>query len=183
MNLGRFPRRFRVLGCLAVLALSGACQRHEVVAENLVLDRAPVTLAFRTPYVTDGPAREVCFEFEQGPVRAKNFNPLRLSVVLIDTAGVRDTLGGGRGPGMTWFGAYRLCLDDDGLARTSSGGVCFKQSDWPERRCTVSEDSMRVLEALPKTRRAVYAALQVSASGPQHIRRITWWSGRRTGSI
>jgi dihydroorotase len=52
MSLGRVLQRFRVLGCLAVLALSSACQRHEVVAENLVLDREPVTLAFRTPDVS-----------------------------------------------------------------------------------------------------------------------------------
>ena len=183
MSLGRILQRFRVLGCLAGLALSSACQRHEVVADSLVLDREPVTLAFRTPYVTDGPTREVCFEFEQGPVRAKNFNPLRLSVVLIDTAGVRDTLGGSEGPGMTWSGPYSLCLYDHGLDRTLPGIACVKQSDWPARRCTVSEDSMRVLEAMPDTRRAVYGALEISASGPQHIRRITWWSGRRIGSI
>ena len=84
---------------------------------------------------------------------------------------------------MTWSGPYRLCLDDHGLARTVPGVACVHQSDWPERRCTVSEDSMRVLETLPTTRRAVYGALEVSASGPQHNRRITWWSGRRTGSM
>jgi hypothetical protein len=84
---------------------------------------------------------------------------------------------------MTWSGPYFLCLYDHGLDRTLLGIACVKQSDWPARRCTVSEDSMRVLEAMPDTRRAVYGALDISASGPQHIRRITWWSGRRIGSI
>lgn len=183
MNFSRSPRRCVAIGCLAVFSLTSACQRREAVAEHLILDRQPLMLAFQAPYVTDGPTREVCFEFETGPVRAKNYNPLRLSAVLIDTAGRRDTLGGSRGPSMTWYGPYRVCLADDGLTRESSGFVCFQQSDWPERRCTVSEDSIRVLETLPKTRRAVYGALEVSASGPQHLKRITWWAGQRTGSI
>ena len=75
MSLSRFLRRFPAFGCLAVLGMGAACQRHEVVAESLVLDRDPVTLAFRTPYVRTDPREKPVLSSRRGPFASRTSIP------------------------------------------------------------------------------------------------------------
>jgi hypothetical protein len=166
----------RVLLLFGVVIGSAACDEDLHVASTIVLTPQPSRLTFSGPYITAGPLRRLCFQLAPEDARSVLLAATRISAVLIDSAGNRDSMPiSSRGD--LFQDDDRVCMQDQGLAREFPAVVCYTQPDWPRRRCTVSEDSIRKLAELPCTRSAVYGGVELTASASLPVKEVTFYSG------
>ena len=146
------------------------------MASNAVLAPHASTFTLPAAYLARGPMRQLCLRLEPTDMRSVLLAATRISAVLIDTAGIRHSMPVSS-EGTLLDDGDRVCMQDYGLARQFPRVVCFKQSDWPRRRCTVSEDSIRKLRSLPCTLTAAYDAIELSATATVPVKEITFFSG------